>query len=196
MPENKSTNSSQKLLDQVRGKMRFKHYSICTDQAYVDWIKRFICHFDKRRPNYRVAEPGRSEAGFEGKECCARCATRECSGAGAARRQVTFLASPRKANQKKATPPHRPFGLPSVFRKDRAAAELALCAQTVLADGPRSFRKTEAVQRGIWVLWAEPVFWVPSPRGGLGGEVWFCCSVPLVRRRAAQPGRGISARTV
>ena len=76
-------------------------------------------------------------------------------GAGAARRQVTFLASPRKANQKKATPPHRPCGLPSVFRKDRAAAELALRAQTVLADGPRSFRKTEAVQRGNRVVCAE-----------------------------------------
>ena len=27
-----------------------KHYSIRTDQAYVDWIKRFIIHFDKRHP--------------------------------------------------------------------------------------------------------------------------------------------------
>jgi hypothetical protein len=36
--------------------------------------------------------------------------------------QVTFLASPRKANQKKATRPHRPFGLPSIFRANRAAA--------------------------------------------------------------------------
>ena len=39
-----------KLLDQVRGKIRVKHYSIRTEQAYVDWIKRFILHFDKRHP--------------------------------------------------------------------------------------------------------------------------------------------------
>ena len=39
-----------KLLDQVRGKIRVKHYRIRTEQAYVDWIKRFILHFDKRHP--------------------------------------------------------------------------------------------------------------------------------------------------
>ncbi len=39
-----------KLLDQVRGKIRLKHYSIRTEQTYVDWIKRFILHFDKRHP--------------------------------------------------------------------------------------------------------------------------------------------------
>lgn len=39
-----------KLLDQVRGKIRLKHYSIRTEQAYVDWIKRFILHFDKQHP--------------------------------------------------------------------------------------------------------------------------------------------------
>jgi len=39
-----------KLLDQVRGKIRLKHYSIRTEQAYVDWIRRFILHFGKRHP--------------------------------------------------------------------------------------------------------------------------------------------------
>ena len=39
-----------KLLDQVRGKIRLKHYSIRTEQAYVDRIKRFILHFGKRHP--------------------------------------------------------------------------------------------------------------------------------------------------
>lgn len=42
--------SAPKLLDQVRGKIRLKHYSIRTEQAYVDWIKRFVLHFDKRHP--------------------------------------------------------------------------------------------------------------------------------------------------
>jgi hypothetical protein len=39
-----------KLLDQVRGKIRLKHYSIRTEQAYVNWIKRYILHFDKQHP--------------------------------------------------------------------------------------------------------------------------------------------------
>src|SRR5450759_5138367 len=39
-----------KLLDQVRGKIRLKHYSIRTEQAYLDWIKRFVLHFGKRHP--------------------------------------------------------------------------------------------------------------------------------------------------
>ena len=38
------------LLEQVRARIRFKHYSIRTEQAYVDWIRRFICHFGKRHP--------------------------------------------------------------------------------------------------------------------------------------------------
>jgi len=32
----------KRLLDQVREKIRIKHYSIRTEQAYIDWIKRFI----------------------------------------------------------------------------------------------------------------------------------------------------------
>ena len=30
-----------KLLDQVRNVIRKKHYSIRTEQAYVDWTKRY-----------------------------------------------------------------------------------------------------------------------------------------------------------
>ena len=37
-----SSRTQPKLLDQVRGKIRVKHYSIRTEQAYVDWIKRSI----------------------------------------------------------------------------------------------------------------------------------------------------------
>lgn len=56
MPENTSINSEPKLLDQVRGKIRLKHYSIRTEQAYLDWIKRFILHFDKEHPKNLGAE--------------------------------------------------------------------------------------------------------------------------------------------
>lgn len=40
-----------RLLDQVRAKIRFKHYSIRTEQAYVDWIKRFIRFHGIRHPS-------------------------------------------------------------------------------------------------------------------------------------------------
>jgi len=51
MNGNASLTQSPRLLDQVRGKIRLKHYSIRTEQAYVDWIKRFVLHFDKRHPD-------------------------------------------------------------------------------------------------------------------------------------------------
>jgi integron integrase len=39
-----------KLLDLVRQKIRLKHYSIRTEQAYADWIRRFILFHNKRHP--------------------------------------------------------------------------------------------------------------------------------------------------
>jgi integron integrase len=40
----------KKLLDCVRDAIRTKHYSIRTEEAYVNWIKRFILFHDKRHP--------------------------------------------------------------------------------------------------------------------------------------------------
>jgi integron integrase len=39
-----------RLLDQVRDKIRLKHYSIRTEQAYTDWVKRFVLFHKKRHP--------------------------------------------------------------------------------------------------------------------------------------------------
>ena len=39
-----------RLLDRVRDKIRVKHYSIRTEQAYVDWIRRFILFHGKKHP--------------------------------------------------------------------------------------------------------------------------------------------------
>jgi len=47
----------KKLLDQVRDVLRLKHYSIRTEQAYVDWIKRYILFHKKRHPK----DMGRAE---------------------------------------------------------------------------------------------------------------------------------------
>ena len=50
MAENQPSPPAPKLLDRVRGKIRLKHYSIRTEQAYVDWIKRFILFHGKHHP--------------------------------------------------------------------------------------------------------------------------------------------------
>ena len=39
-----------KLLDRVRDVCRYRHYSIRTEEAYANWIKRYILFFDKRHP--------------------------------------------------------------------------------------------------------------------------------------------------
>ena len=39
-----------RLLDQVRTVARRKHYSIHTEQTYIDWIKRYIFFHNKRHP--------------------------------------------------------------------------------------------------------------------------------------------------
>jgi integron integrase len=40
-----------RLLDRVRREIRVRHYSIRTESAYVDWIRRFIIFNDKRHPD-------------------------------------------------------------------------------------------------------------------------------------------------
>ena len=39
-----------RLMDQVRNTLCVHHYSIRTEQAYTQWIRRFICFHNKRHP--------------------------------------------------------------------------------------------------------------------------------------------------
>jgi hypothetical protein len=39
-----------KLLDQVRSILRVNHYSLRTEEAYLQWIRRFIYFHGKRHP--------------------------------------------------------------------------------------------------------------------------------------------------
>ena len=39
-----------RLLQRVRNEIRFRHYSIRTEDAYADWVRRFIIFHDKRHP--------------------------------------------------------------------------------------------------------------------------------------------------
>jgi integron integrase len=55
--QDSATGSSPKLLDQLRDRIRVKHYSLRTEQAYLQWVKRYILFHGKRHP----AEMGKVE---------------------------------------------------------------------------------------------------------------------------------------
>ncbi len=46
-----STQKNSKLLDEVRGVMRLRHYSIHTERTYCDWIKRYVAFHNMRSRN-------------------------------------------------------------------------------------------------------------------------------------------------
>ncbi len=61
-----SDQNPPKLLDQVRGVLRTKHYSMRTEESYIDWIRRYILFHNKRGSNARLkwrhpAEMGEKE---------------------------------------------------------------------------------------------------------------------------------------
>ncbi len=49
-------NMKKKLLDTVRDKIRFKHYSYQTEKSYLGWIKHYIFHHNKKHP-IEMAKP-------------------------------------------------------------------------------------------------------------------------------------------
>jgi integron integrase len=49
-----------RLLDRVRDRVRLKHYSIRTEQAYVEWVRRFVLFHGSRSPE--ALGPGEVEA--------------------------------------------------------------------------------------------------------------------------------------
>ena len=54
------------LLDQLGDRIRFKHYSMRTEQAYSDWMRRFGLFHNKRH----AREMGVREVGFPHLPCC------------------------------------------------------------------------------------------------------------------------------
>jgi len=55
-----SRQGKPKLLDRVRDTIRFKHYSLCTEQVYVGWIKPFMLLDGKRHLEKMGAEEVRA----------------------------------------------------------------------------------------------------------------------------------------
>ncbi len=70
IPFPKPPKSNIRLLDQVRDIIRKKHYSIRTEEAYLQWIRRFILFHGKRHPKdlgIREVESFLSYLAVEGK---------------------------------------------------------------------------------------------------------------------------------
>ena len=57
MSTNTPSPKPPKLIDELRKKLRYKHMSYRTEQAYVGWVRRFIVFHHKRHPR----EMGKSE---------------------------------------------------------------------------------------------------------------------------------------
>lgn len=49
-PTEQGDASPPRLLDRVRAEIRARHYSIRTEDTYVDWIRRYILFHHKRHP--------------------------------------------------------------------------------------------------------------------------------------------------
>ena len=45
-----SIRPAPRLLDQVRERIRVKHYSLRTEKAYVDWVRRYVVFHERRHP--------------------------------------------------------------------------------------------------------------------------------------------------
>jgi integron integrase len=121
--------TTPKLLDQVRGKIRLKHYSIRTEQAYTDWIKRFILHFGKRHPSELGAaevEQFLTHLAVEGK-VAASTQNQAKSALLFLYREVLELELPWLDNVERAKAPKR---LPVVLNRDEVQAILSRLSGT------------------------------------------------------------------
>lgn len=57
------SNQPVTLLDRVREAIRYKHYSIRTERAYVEWVRRFVLYHGRRHPREMGGEEVRAFLG-------------------------------------------------------------------------------------------------------------------------------------
>ncbi len=55
-------NPKARLFDQVREVMRFRHYSLRTEKAYLQWMRRFLVFH--RRPTPGLSEEANGKGGW------------------------------------------------------------------------------------------------------------------------------------
>ena len=59
---------SPKLLDRMRAEIRLRHYSLRTEQSYIDWARRYIPFHAKRHPQQQQGTSNNSNNGKQTKE--------------------------------------------------------------------------------------------------------------------------------
>jgi hypothetical protein len=114
------------LLDQLGDRIRFKHYSMRTEQAYSDWMRRFGLFHNKRH----AREMGVREVGFPHLPCCH----------GALRRQ------PRTRRRVRCRNRSLPTTCRSTTRRDEIAALIAK-HQVVIVCGETGSGKTTQIPK-------------------------------------------------
>jgi len=120
-----------KLLDQVRAALRLRHYSLRTEQAYVDWVRRFVVFHGRRHP----AELGAEEIGAfltdlaVGREVAASTQNQALSALVFLYREVLKLPL---AWVDEFTPAKRPVRVPAVLSREEVARLLAELESTPL----------------------------------------------------------------
>lgn len=120
---NPNNQPKPKLLDEVRTVMRLRHLSIRTEEAYVQWIKRFIIFHDKRHPRELGAAAIRDFLSYLAVERNVAAATQNQALAALLflYREVLQIELPRLNDLERATKPKR---LPVVLTRQEVQAVL------------------------------------------------------------------------
>ena len=109
-----------RLLDRVRAVIRFRHYSLRTEQAYVQWIRRFIRFHEMRHPREMGVEEVRAfltHLAVEGRVASAT-QNQALNALGFLYREVLDLELPDLAGVVRASKPRR---LPVVMSRGEVA---------------------------------------------------------------------------
>ena len=120
------------LLEQMRAVLRFKHYSIRTEQSYLDWVKRFILFHGKRHPKDMGPEEVRvflTHLAVEGK-VAASTQNQALNALLFLYQKVLNLELPYLNDVER---PHRPRKLPVVLTRQEARTLLGAIAQPTYA---------------------------------------------------------------
>lgn len=116
-----SRGGGPRLLERVRAAIRLRHYSLRTEQSYLDWIRRFIRFHEMRHPSEMGSEEVRaflSHLAIEGK-VAASTQNQALNAIAFLYRNVLEMDLPRLADVERASKPRR---LPVVLSRPEVAS--------------------------------------------------------------------------
>ncbi len=130
-PPRSAVPSSPKLLDEVRSVIRLRHYSIRTEQAYTNFIRRFILFHHKRHPREMGVDEIRQFLAFLAVEGNVAASTQNVALNALLflYRDVLKISLPLIDGVERAKRPHR---LPVVLSRDEVSRVLAQLSGTHL----------------------------------------------------------------